>query len=45
MPLKKGKSGKVISENIKQLIEDGYPRKQAVTIAYDMAGKKKEKKK
>lgn len=39
MPLKKGKSKEVISENIAELIRSGYPRDQAVAIAYKQAGK------
>lgn len=33
MPLKSGKSDKVVSSNIKKLREEGYPQKQAVAIA------------
>lgn len=47
MPLKKGKSKKVISENIRELRHSGKPEKQSIAIAYSEArrGKKKGKKK
>lgn len=45
MPLKKGKSKKVMSENIGELERSGRPPKQAIAIAYSEArgGKKKSK--
>lgn len=43
MPLKKGKSKAVISENIKREIKAGKPPKQAAAIAYAKAGKSRRK--
>lgn len=41
MPLKEGKSDKVVSENIKELMKSGRPQAQAVAISLSKAGKSK----
>ena len=43
MPLKKGSSKKVISQNIKTEMHAGRPQKQAIAIAMSKAKKKKKK--
>ena len=37
MPLLKGKSKKVIGSNIRELLQSGRPKKQAIVIALDTA--------
>ena len=41
MPLLRGKSNKVVSENISRLQHEGYPQAQAVAISLNVAGKSK----
>jgi len=39
MPLHKGKSKKVIGQNIKEMQQSGYPRKQAIAASLETARK------
>lgn len=45
MPLFKGSSKTVVSQNIKELMQSGRPQKQAVAIALQKAGKGRKKRK
>lgn len=44
MPLKKGSSKQVVSENIRREIRAGKPQKQAIAIALEKAGKSRKQK-
>lgn len=43
MPLKKRKSQKVVSANVRELMHSGRPQKQAVAIALQKLGSPKRK--
>ena len=43
MPLQKGKSQKVVSANISELVHSGRPQDQAIAIAMSNAGLSKKK--
>ncbi len=45
MPLKKGKSDAVVSENIRREMHAGKPQAQAIAIALSKAGRSKKTKK
>lgn len=44
MPLKKGKGKKILKENIKEMVKNGHPVKQAAAAAYSEQRKSKSKK-
>lgn len=39
MPLKKGKSKKTVSSNIREMMASGYPQRQAVVASLNQARK------
>jgi hypothetical protein len=44
MPLKKGRSRKIVSENIAEMIRSGHPRNQAIAASLENAGLSNRKK-
>jgi len=45
MPLKSGKSRKVVSKNISEMVKSGYPQKVAIAASLKKAGLSKNKNK
>lgn len=43
MPMMKGKSDTIVSKNIRMMMHEGKPQKQAIAIAMDKAGRSKKK--
>jgi len=43
MPLKKGYSKQTVSGNIREMMESGYPQKQAVAASLESARRSKKK--
>ena len=44
MPLQQGSSSKVVSANVRRLVQEGYPQEQAVAIALEQADKARQSK-
>lgn len=45
MPLRKGRSKKTVSRNIRTLMHEGRPQRQAIAIAMSKAGKSRRRRK
>lgn len=45
MPMHKGKSDTIVAKNIRMMMHEGRPQKQAIAIAMSKAGRSRKKRK